>query len=528
MPIVEAGSNFMKCREYVDVAVSIVQDAIDHREDWIDDARHDDRGWKLTVNKRNMQVFRHKSSPALLPSESAATMHSQYRQPSPHGSSSTSSNSASSCTFLTVGYLTTTIDELHTALYATTSVDDQVMHSLLLEKEFMTSHVLQSLTETAPPSLDPHLPDFCGIKYIKMRSRFGMHPREAVYLEYLTLREDNTLVKVVYSVNNYLPLHKDHHRAVLRDVWLFMPAPNGKIQVVAKTFHDMPGSKLLNTDQSALSFWCIYDKLTSLSYIRRLLSSTGALGGRNSVSELARSLPATLESFQRAANGHPSNVRSHCQCCRRKFTLFHGKRFTCAQCDMTMCSNCHLRVVYAVQASLDPTPLDQLHATAMTVHNNVICLVCVHRSKETFSDFIKVKAPEIDDDAWEAAQGNNVGGRFHTSSHATFKDATVSSYSTEGMRTPPPLTHHFHTAPHPHSRAGSLPASAAGTTHRENDDVFQEMRKSIAIQESILSAMRASWHGHTEQEQYVQQQPHQRPSEFTFDRDSDRFEEVVE
>ncbi|KAF0774728.1 hypothetical protein AaE_001573 [Aphanomyces astaci] len=198
----------------------------------------------------------------------------------------------------------------------------------------MTSHVLQSLTDTAPPSLDPHLPDFCGIKYIKMRSRFGMHPREAVYLEvhirsvhipttrdfhsrhthylslfqYLTLREDNTLVKVVYSVNNYLPLHKDHHRAVLRDVWLFMPAPNGKIQVVAKTFHDMPGSKLLNTDQSALSFWCIYDKLTSLSYIRRLLSSTGALGGRNSVSELARSLPATLESFQRAANGHPSST----------------------------------------------------------------------------------------------------------------------------------------------------------------------------------------------------------------------------
>ncbi|RLO07007.1 hypothetical protein DYB28_000673 [Aphanomyces astaci] len=480
MPTVEAGSNFMKCREYVDAAVSIVQDAIDHREDWIDDARHDDRGWKLTVNKRNMQVFRHKSSPALLPSESAATIHSQYCQPTPHGSSSTSSNSASSCTFLTVGYLTTTIDELHTALYATTSVDDQVMHSLLLEKEFMTSHVLQSLTDTAPPSLDPHLPDFCGIKYIKMRSRFGMHPREAVYLEvhirsvhipttrdfhsrhthylslfqYLTLREDNTLVKVVYSVNNYLPLHKDHHRAVLRDVWLFMPAPNGKIQVVAKTFHDMPGSKLLNTDQSALSFWCIYDKLTSLSYIRRLLSSTGALGGRNSVSELARSLPATLE------------------------------------------------CIHIVTSSL----------------TGLMCVV----------DFIKVKAPEIDDDAWEAAQGNNVGGRFHTSSHATFKDATVSSYSTEGMRTRPPLTHHFHTAPHPHSRAGSLPASAAGTTHRENDDVFQEMRKSIAIQESILSAMRASWHGHTEQEQYVQQQPHQRPSEFTFDRDSDRFEEVVE
>ncbi|RHY29868.1 hypothetical protein DYB32_004788 [Aphanomyces invadans] len=308
MPIVDGGTEAMKCREYIDVAVSMVQDAIDHRKDWMEDARHDHGGWKLTVNKRNMQVFRHRSTPTL---GNANMIRNSHQTASSQGGDSSSHASASSLyTFLTVGYLNTTIDELHTALFATTSVDDQIMHSLLLEKEYVTSHVLQTLSDMAPLSLDPHLPAYCGVKYIKIRmpaSQFGLHPREAVYLEYLTLREDNTLARVVYSIDNYLPLVKDHHRAVLRDVWLFMPAPNGKIQVVAKTFHDMQGSapKILG-DQSALSFWRVYEKLTSLSYIRRLLSAAGTMGnGRGSVSDLARSLPITRESYHRPTNfGH--------------------------------------------------------------------------------------------------------------------------------------------------------------------------------------------------------------------------------
>ncbi|ETW00695.1 hypothetical protein, variant [Aphanomyces invadans] len=533
MPIVGGGTEAMKCREYIDVAVSMVQDAIDHRKDWMEDARHDHGGWKLTVNKRNMQVFRHRSTPTL---GNANMIRNSHQTASSQGGDSSSHASASSLyTFLTVGYLNTTIDELHTALFATTSVDDQIMHSLLLEKEYVTSHVLQTLSDMAPLSLDPHLPAYCGVKYIKIRmpaSQFGLHPREAVYLEYLTLREDNTLARVVYSIDNYLPLVKDHHRAVLRDVWLFMPAPNGKIQVVAKTFHDMQGSapKILG-DQSALSFWRVYEKLTSLSYIRRLLSAAGTMGnGRGSVSDLARSLPITRESYHRPTNFGHSNLRTYCQCCRRKFTLFHGKRFCCSQCSMTMCSNCHLRVVYSIQASPDPVPFDLLHLTAMTPRNDVVCLACVHRSKETFSDFVKVKTPEVDDDAWEAALGIHATGHAEADQHHHHHAPLHAPLDKDAVKLPP-HAHHAHHGHAAHPRPGSLPAPVTTLPVKESDcDVFQEMRKSIAIQESILSAMRASWHGHTEQEMCVQQphHHHQRPSEFTFERDSDRFEEVVE
>ncbi|KAG9413780.1 hypothetical protein AC1031_013003 [Aphanomyces cochlioides] len=279
--------------EYRSLVEDSVVDAINHREDWIDDARHDNSGWKLTVNKRNMQVFRKKT------------------QSVPHDATS-----SSLFTFLTVGYLSTTIEDLHTSLYAATSKDDQILHSLLLDKEFLTSQVLAVLDDIALPSLDPDLPDFLGIKYIKLRmpgSRLGVNPRESVYVEYLTLREDNILVKVVHSIDNFLPPHTDGgviHRATLRDVWLFVPAPNGKIQVVARTFHDMKGSApKYFSDQSALSFWRVYDKLTSMSYVRRLLAMPhGAL--RGSLSSLTQSQPITRGSIRRAVRYFPS-CRAH-------------------------------------------------------------------------------------------------------------------------------------------------------------------------------------------------------------------------
>ncbi|KAF0682546.1 Aste57867_25344 [Aphanomyces stellatus] len=518
-------TGFME-HEYKTLVNEIVRDAIDHREDWIDDARQDGSAWKLTVNKRNMQVFRKKHAESVSPS---------------------TSSSSSLYTFLTVGYLSTTIDDLHAALHAPTSHDDQILHSLVLENEFLTSHVLQTLRDPRP-SLDPQLPDYFGIKYIKLRmpgSRLGVHPRDSVYLEYLTLREDKVLVRVVYSIDDYLSPPSATggvYRATLRDVWLFVPAPNGKIQVVAKTFHDMKGSSpKYFSDQSALSFWRVYDKLTSLSYVRRLLSVKEAGGvGRGSMSSLARSMPITRSSIHRATV--QSTSRSHCECCRRKFTLFHSKRYTCHNCSMTMCSNCHLRVQYSVQTDEDDAiSIEKLHATPMTTHYDDFCLACIHRSKETFKDFDKVDTPAQDVEAWEAAQAE-----AHKAHAAKLKQAATNAKPVKTTYTDdrgsefelrlskedqtPVMEGHMDGGSGHHAtpeRISELHEACPGDEH-----VFEEMRKSIAIQESILSAMRASWHGHTEQEKYVQTrqsaQFKPRRSEYNFDRDSDRFEEVVE
>ncbi|CAK4208902.1 unnamed protein product [Aphanomyces euteiches] len=495
--------------EYRSLVEEVVVDAIDHRELWIDDARHDNSGWKLTVNKRNMQVFRKKT------------------QSVPHDATS-----SSLFTFLTVGYLSTTIEDLHTSLYAATSKDDQILHSLLLDKEFLTSQVLAVLDDIALPSLDPDLPDFLGIKYIKLRmpgSRLGVNPRESVYVEYLTLREDNILVKVVHSIDNFLPPHTDGgviHRATLRDVWLFVPAPNGKIQVVARTFHDMKGSApKYFSDQSALSFWRVYDKLTSMSYVRRLLAMPhGAL--RGSLSSLTQSQPITRGSIRRAV----SQTRTHCQCCKRKFTLFHSKRFMCTHCSAVVCSNCHVPINYSVQKSVHPIPHDKVHVAAMESHKDLVCLVCIHRSKETFQgthvmdravvivtrshvDFDRVEAPKDGEDIWEAALQSKLP---HTTTHAAYKPRASELELRLSKEDQPPVEPFT-----PHHQSTGRPS--------DDPNVFDEMRKSIAIQESILSAMRASWHGTTEQEMYVQKQSSKyksRASEYTFERDSDRFEEI--
>ncbi|KDO23480.1 hypothetical protein SPRG_11403 [Saprolegnia parasitica CBS 223.65] len=281
MPAYDALSQRAQHRQLVE---DIARDAVQNSDLWVDEARDDRSGWKLTVNKRNMQVFR-------------ARLGAGKANPSLY-------------TFLSVGYLATSFDELRMALNAPTTLDDQIMQSYLLEKDYVTSHVVQNYSGGSH-SGDDFLPsdattdvDFFGVKYLKFTlpgTKLGVHARDTLYLEYLTVLPDNhgidTLCKVVYSIDNYLPsAETDVYRATIMDTMLFRPAQNGKIHVVVKSYHDMKGNvpKYLG-DQSSLCFWRIHRKVASLAHIRSLLSATQL---RPSAS-LAQSHPITRASYKR-------------------------------------------------------------------------------------------------------------------------------------------------------------------------------------------------------------------------------------
>ena len=101
-------------------------------------------------------------------------------------------------------------------------------------------------------------------------------------LQYLTRGHDalgvETLCRVVQSID---PKSKEYHhpsdgsvlRATISDVWLFREAPNGKLEYIVKSCHDMNGNvPEFMANQSSLSFWRIVKKLSSLSDTRRILS----------------------------------------------------------------------------------------------------------------------------------------------------------------------------------------------------------------------------------------------------------------
>ncbi|OQR93568.1 hypothetical protein ACHHYP_02428 [Achlya hypogyna] len=498
----------------------IARDAVQNSDLWVDEARDDRSGWKLTVNKRNMQVFR------------ARLLDAGKANPSLY-------------TFLTVGYLATGFEELRQALVAPTSIDDQIVQSYLLEKDFVTSHVVHNYIgdDEDDDLLDRGSDvDFFGVKYLKFTlpgTKLGVHARDTVYLEYITVLPDNhgidTLCKVIYSIDNCVPsVEPDVYRATIMDTMLFRPAQNGKIHVVVKSYHDMKGNvpKYLG-DQSSLCFWRIHRKIASLAHIRSLLAATQL---RPSAS-LTQSHPITRASYKRVIE----HTKKTCVVCVKKFSLFSTK-LLCRLCALTMCSKCVLRVSYAIQDAR--TTVATMHKASMTTYTEEFCLICVRAHAPCTDDPNQIASTAattpVDMPAWP------------------FSDSVASAKSSFSSKPARPSETYFGTMNFPGVRRSSTAGYRDEREYRlskeeqpplvlltpsqmsalederlsakEAPDVFEEMRKSIAIQESLLSAMRASWHGTTEAEGYMPRRmsrmDRERMSEERFARDENRFEEL--
>ncbi|OQR82064.1 hypothetical protein THRCLA_11170 [Thraustotheca clavata] len=498
----------------------IARDAVQNSDLWVDEARDDRSGWKLTVNKRNMQVFR-----ARLPSTTKKVNPSLY-------------------TFLTVGYLPTSLNDLRTALLATTSVEDQIMQSYLLDKDYVTSHVVQNYTDDndSDDGLPSDTPvDFFGIKYLQFTlpgTKLGVYARDTLYLEYLIVLPDNhgidTLVKVVYSIDNSIPSPDPNcFRATIMDTMLFRPAQNGKIHVIVKSYHDMKGSvpKYLG-DQSSLSFWRIYKRIATLGLVRNLLSATHL---RPSGS-IAQSHPMTRASYRRLI---ADSAKKQCVVCAKKISLFSNK-LLCHLCGLCMCSKCFLRINYSVQESPSAISFADMHKTIMIAHTEDFCRLCVRANGPVTDDPNQIAsvAPTtpVDVASWPFSESTATSAK---SSVAPPSEGSDSMYFGMQIKHHPSIIRRSSTATTKDERDYRLskeeqpplvlltPSQMSALEEPvESTDVFEEMRKSIAIQENLISAMRASWHGSTEGTEYPRRMSRMDTTQDRFARDNDRFEEL--
>ncbi|KDO23479.1 hypothetical protein SPRG_11402 [Saprolegnia parasitica CBS 223.65] len=201
-----------------------------------------------------------------------------------------------------------------------------------------------------------------------------------------------------------------------------------------------------------------------------------------------------------------------------------------------MCTKCYLRITYAIQDA--PATSATMHKTTMTNYVDDFCLTCKTTDDPNQIASTAATTP-VDVPSWQ------------------FNDAAPSTHSSFSKTNRPSETSYFgmnlnHTTVRRSSTVvkderdfrlskeeqpplvlltpSQMSALEAETPTKEAPDVFEEMRKSIAIQESLLSAMRASWHGSTDAENYMPRRmsrmERERMSEERFAKDCDRFEEL--